>query len=171
MRGYSSRRGSRGTRGASKQWLGSFVQGTLSQGAGPAQGFTSLLNNLDIDAAFTEPTLLRSRLTVSIGGTGAASANGVFGLIHMEGNISTPINAARPIADSDADWILWQPFQIITGVAGGPMGNQGVAGFDLDVKSMRKMTSQSHIVFVIETPSGSAGISYQVAARFLFLDP
>jgi hypothetical protein len=130
-----------------------------------------MLTNLDIDAAFTEPTLLRSRLTVSIGGTGAASATGIFGLIHMEGNISTPPNAARPIADSDADWILWQPFQILTGVAGGPMGNQGVAGFDLDVKSMRKMNSQSHIVFVIETPAGSAAISYQIAGRFLFLNP
>ncbi len=173
MRGLRSRGGFGRKRTARKTWLTSVLQGgQLTVPAGPSISFTTVLDNSTIDAEFGEPTLLRTRFNLSYGEAGGGNVNAVAGLMARKGVIVGATVTSRPIGDGDADWVFWQPIQIITGLAGGGHGvNNGVGSFEVDVRSMRKMDKSSDLVLVVEATTGSSAFTFNFAGRFLFLDP
>jgi hypothetical protein len=179
MRGRSgSRSGSSVRRTSTREWIGSVLDiggGVPVHPAGPSTTHTNWIPNLTLEALSSEPTLLRTRFHFHYAGFGSQNVNGVYGLIHVKGGTSTTVSGAttaRPIADSDADWIFWQPFSGISGLAGVQAnGNQGSGTFEVDVRSMRKTDSSSQIVGVIETTAGSSGFFWTASLRCLFLCP
>ncbi len=123
-----------------------------------------------VSEEFTDPTLTRSRLQLTIENA-AGYGMGAYGIIAWpDKNDTSPgaLEAPDPFLNPSMDWVMHGYFLIPSGTnliyPGG--GSEGA----LESKAQRKLGNMYGILFVISTHASSASVVYATGARCLIKD-
>jgi len=142
---------------------------------GVTSAFIGSLSNTQIEG--TTLARLRGRLKATLT-TSSAAGDGLIGAFGI-GIALQPATAAgiasvpTPITEPEWDgWLFWTPIQLVQGDADFAAGS-AFADYEVDTKSMRKLTDQSSIYSCveIETEEGTATSEFWFDSRVLVMLP
>ena len=134
---------------------------------------SSLIGSLNATALLARPfTIVRTHLMFHVESDQSVASESPVGALGMMIVSDEAIAAGSsaipdPVADSDAPWYVWQPFQVQfeLGDATGFTTNGG-RQYMIDSKAMRKVGNNEDIAFVLEEID-TFGVIIRLLGRFL----
>ena len=151
-----------------KIWIGWTIATT--QITADASTLVSTLNAAAL--AFRPFTILRTRAILNVATDQTAASEfpkGALGKMVVSEEAATAGSASipDPVADSDGDWYVWQPFEadFVLGAAAVGFYNIGWQ-YTIDSKAMRKVGNNKQVITMIEEVN-AFGVDISVAGRML----
>jgi len=155
---FRGRTRSRSGRSARRmEWIGASTNTTLSPAAGTVIAAYLVLPS-EV-RALTDPTLVRTRMSVIVTQVAAGATHAAWGLIAWDDqNDTVPTDPPLPLGSPSMDWILhdW----ILTTGTGILQYNwsPGFTGLMADSRAMRRLGQSRGLLFCLENGATSSGI-------------
>ncbi len=159
---------SRGGPGPNFSWA-RFVDQPATVAANTKVFLAILATGIDLDL-----TIRRNRGRFFVNSDQAAAAEGFQGAfgVMVVSLVAATVGAGSipgPVTDTDANWMVWEPFQGRFQILGAGTGNDGDSGahFDFDSKAMRKLSEDEALVMMVENSNAVSGFDFTLGVSTL----